>query len=76
MAEETGEGSVGQQPPSGLARGAVVCLVRGIDDTLDGRATVWAGVSVSAVHRHALVKGAHLVGETLTGLVPQPRDPV
>src|SRR5690606_26591632 len=43
---------VGQETAPGLAGGAVVRLVVGVDDPLHRRSAPWARLAVLAVHRH------------------------
>ena len=57
------ERPVREQLPSGLAAGAVVRLVLGVDDVLDGRAAVGAGLAVAAVDGHLGTEGGDFLRE-------------
>src|SRR5713101_9405344 len=45
-------------------------------DALHGRAAVWAGLAVAAVHGHVRPEGRDALGEFATRGLPQPHDPV
>src|ERR1041385_8245065 len=76
VVEEAGERAVGEEFAAGLAAGAVVGLVFGVDDVLHGRAAVGARFAVAAVDRHAGAKGGHLFGEGVAGVFAEAIDPV
>ena len=61
--------------PLGLAGGAVVRLVVGVDDALHRRAAHRARLAVLAVHRHLGAKRGDLVGEAVADLGAQPIGP-
>src|SRR2546425_8855353 len=61
--EEARERAIGEHAATRLAGGAVVRLVVGVADALDGRAADGAGLPVAAVHGHALLERAHLLGK-------------
>ncbi len=50
-----------------MAAGAVVGLVLGIADALDGRAAVGTGLAVAAVRRHARAESGHFFREIRDG---------
>src|SRR6202521_4976225 len=61
--EEAGKGAVGEKAATGLAVGAVVGLVLGVDDALDGGAAARAGEAEAAVDRHLGAERRDLLGE-------------
>ena len=75
LAQQPRQRAVGEQPSAGLARRAVVRLVRGVDDALHRRAAVGTRLAVAAVHRHPGAERGHLLGKAVAGLGAQPRDP-
>src|SRR6266545_3475913 len=74
--EELREGTVGEELAAGLADGAVIRFILGVDDPLDRRAAVRAGLAVAAVHRHSLAEGGDLLRERLAGLHDEVRTPL
>ena len=74
--QEPRQRAIGEQSAAGLAGRAVVRLVLGIDDALHGRAAAGAGLTVAAVHRHAVAKRRHLLGETRARLGTEALDPL
>ena len=76
LPEQAREGAIGQQLAAGLAARAVVGLVVGVADALDGGAADRARLPVAAVHRHVRAKGGHLLGEVVAVVGAQPGDPV
>src|SRR5713101_7644510 len=75
-AEETRERAVGQELAARLALRAVVGLVVGVADALDGGATVGAGLAVAAVDGHLGPEGRDALGEVASRLAAKPHDPV
>src|SRR5262249_9796033 len=75
LLEEARQRAIRQEPPSGLAGGAVVGLVVGVDDALDRRAAVRARLPVATVDGHPLPEGGHLLGESIARLLAQPIGP-
>src|SRR5579864_6655846 len=64
--EEPRERPVGEESPARLAGRAVVRLVRGVPDSLDGRAADRAGFAVPSVGGHARAKRGDLLRERIT----------
>src|SRR5690606_2233385 len=62
---------VGQETAPGLAGGAVVRLVVGVDDPLHRRSAPWARLAVLAVHRHVGPERRHLLRPPPPHLGPQ-----
>src|SRR5206468_10488321 len=50
--------------------------VLGVDDALDRRAAVRAGLSVAAVDGHPLAERGHLLGKRVPGFAPQALGPI
>src|SRR5262249_26167175 len=76
LPEEPRQRPIGEDPPPGLATGAVVRFVVGIADSLNRRAAVRARLIEPPVHGHFLMKCRDVLGEAVSGLGPQPRDPL
>src|SRR6185436_2340037 len=68
--------AVGEQAAAGLAGGAVIGLVLGVEDALHRRAADGAGLAVAAVHGHLRAEGGDLLGEVVAGLRAQAGDPL
>src|SRR5262249_15029552 len=69
------ERAVGEQLAAGLARRAIVGFVLGIDDALDRRSAVRAGLAEAAVHGHALPERGDLLRERRARLGREPGRP-
>src|SRR5580765_829336 len=63
LAEEPRHRPIGQEPPAGLTPRAVVRLVLGVDDALDGGAADGAGLAETAVDGHAFSPRGYLLRE-------------
>ena len=70
------EGPIGEELPSGLADGTVVCLIRGEDDPLNRRSTRGARLSMFSVDRHFGTKRGHLFGKPFPHLLAKSLGPV
>ena len=66
--QQARESPVGKQPPSGLAAGAVVRLVLGVDDVLYGGAAVGAWFAVAAVDGEVGAERGDFLGESIDSL--------
>src|SRR5258708_5988787 len=66
-AQEAGEASVCENLSSGLALGAVVCLVVGVADALYRLAAGGAWPAEAAVDSHVVAEGGDFLGEVATG---------
>ena len=66
---------IGQDPSARLATRAIVCLVIGITNPLDGCAADGTRLAEPAVDGHFGTKGGDLLGESRPRLLPQPIDP-
>ena len=73
--EQAGQAPVGQHPPAGLAPRTVVRLVLGVADALHRRTAHRAWLPEAPVHRHRVVKGGDLLGESIAGLGAEPIGP-
>ncbi len=58
-----------------MASGAVVGLILGVHDPLDGGAAVWTGLAVTAVNGHLLPEGSNLFGEPIPCLASKALGP-
>ena len=74
--QQPGHCPVREQPAVILASRTVVAFVLGIDDPLDGRATVRTRFAIPAVNGHTRPKRGHFGWEFAAGLVQQPRGPL
>src|SRR5262245_32576785 len=72
LLEEARQGPIGEQLSAGLAGRAVVRLVLGVDDPLDGRPAHRARLAVAPVHGHVVAERRHLLREALPDLSPDP----
>ena len=75
FAQEAGETAVGEDLAVGLALSAVVGLVVGVADALDGLAAGGAGLSEAAVNGHVFAEGCDFFREGLGGFGVEPVDP-
>src|SRR5688572_4117617 len=76
LVQQPRQRAVGEQPPAGLAAGTVVRLVLGVDDALHRRPAHRTRLAVAAVHGHARAERGDALRKILTGLLPQPLDPL
>src|SRR5215510_5220840 len=67
--------SVGEQAAAGLAAGAVVRLILGMDDALDRGAARRTRPAEAAMHGHLRPEGRDLLREPVARLLPQAFDP-
>src|SRR6516162_8508617 len=74
-AQQARQCTVGEEPPTGLAARAVVCLVVRVGNPRDRRPASRARFSVPSVDRHAFVKGGHFLGEAFAGFAPKTLGP-
>jgi hypothetical protein len=74
-AEEAGETTVGEDFAAGLAMGAVVGLVVGVADALDGLAAAGAGLAIAAMNGHFRTEGGDFLREALLGFSAEAVDP-
>jgi hypothetical protein len=74
-AEEAGEATIGEDFAAGLAMGAVVGLVVGVADALDGLAATGAGLAKAAMDRHFRAEGGDFFREALLGFSAETVDP-
>src|SRR5262249_43854468 len=63
-------------PASRLARRAIVGLVLGVDDPLDGLAARRAGLAVAPVRSHVAAEGGDTLGKFSASLSPEALDPI
>lgn len=73
--QEARQRTIGEKASAGLTGHAVVALVVGVRDALDGIAADWARFSGLAVNRHLFVKCGHAFGKRITRLRAQPPGP-
>jgi hypothetical protein len=74
-AEEAGQASVCEDFAAGLALGAVVGLVVGVADALDGLAAGWAWLAEATVDGHVVAEGGDFLGKVLAGFGVEAIDP-
>src|SRR5215831_2112716 len=72
LVKQTGKRPVSEDLPAGLAAGAVVRLVLGVDDPLHRRPAHRTRLTVLAVHGHSVAEGGDLFRESPACLAPQP----
>src|SRR4051794_2952697 len=75
LTQQPREGAVGEQAPAGLALGAVVRFVAGVDNALHGSAAARTRLAELAVDGHVGAEGGDLLGESVPRLLLQPRRP-
>src|SRR5688572_12035227 len=73
--EETRERPIGQQASAGLAVGAVVGFVCGVDDPLDGVAADRAWLSIAAMNGHSFTEGSDLLWKLVACVLLEHHDP-
>src|SRR5262245_8519073 len=73
--EQPRQGTIRRQAPAGLAARAVVGLGVGVDDALDRRAAVRAGLAPAAVDRHTRAECGHVLREAARARGAQPLGP-
>ena len=73
--EKSRERAVGENATLGLAARAIVGLVVGVADALNGGAADRAGLTEAAVDGHARTERSDLLRKTIAGLGPEPLDP-
>src|SRR5262245_52869663 len=72
LLEQAGQRPVGEELATRLAARAVVGLVLGVDDPLDGGPAHRAWLPVAAVDRHRGMERGHVLGKALPRLAPEP----